>query len=266
MSKQKKGSGVYRTLDDIEIALIKRMNLMDFARDYIMSFFIRPARVISPAVVSELDEKRPDIEPATEEEVEAYISRRMSQANESEPYQGFGPTSPIRVKEAIQLRKYTQSTLPGLESHFAEFKEIIPSDRAGRAKIAKTLASLANHTGGHIIFGISDNGTVCGIPNDLDCEKFWDQISDIVTRHFTPFFRWDRSIVEIAGFRVAVLYAFSSPDKPIICSSDIDNHIKEGHIYFRYNRSSELIKAADLQGILRERDERTRAATPRLVQ
>lgn len=247
-------SSSYRTLDDIEIALVKRMNLSGLARDYIMSFFVRPGRVISPAVVSEVDVKRPEISPATEREAEIYINKRLNEASSSEPYHGFGPTSSIRVLEVLQFTRDAQSALPGFESHYAEFKSDLSSDKTGKAHIARSLAAFANHRGGYVFLGISDDGAVCGLPDDADIEAFWDELSDVISGHFTPFFRWERGMVELAGKRVAVAYAFSASDKPVIASADFTTKIRSGQIYFRYNRSTSPIHPGDLLNILHERD------------
>jgi hypothetical protein len=47
-------TGGWRSLDELEIALMKRMKLDHLKRDYIMSFFMRPGRVISPAAINEV--------------------------------------------------------------------------------------------------------------------------------------------------------------------------------------------------------------------
>lgn len=167
---------------------------------------------------------------------------------------GFGPTSAIRVQEILELTQGGQAALPGFESHFAEFKIQLPTDKAGKAKIARSMAAFANNEGGYIFFGIANDGKIVGLDEGAKVELFWDHISDVVTRHFTPFFPWNRSIVFVSEKRIAVIYVFAAERKPIICSADCTDEIKEGSIYFRYNRSSEKIKSGDLLDILRERD------------
>jgi hypothetical protein len=259
---QKGPKSSWRTLDEVEIALMKRMHHRGLPRDLIMSFFVLPGRLISPAVVFELDEKRPDIQPATDRDVEAYINRRLSEANASKPYHGFSPTSELRVRDVLQATSESQKVFPGFESHYAELKERLPIDKASRARTAKTLAAFANHVGGYIFFGIKDNGDICGVPDGTDIEKVWDELSDITNHHFTPFFGWERSTVEVGGKNIAVAYAHESDEKPIITTSDYGAEIKEGQIYFRYDRSTRLIRPADLIRILHQRD-RKAAAGPR---
>jgi hypothetical protein len=257
--------GSWRTLDDTEIALVKRMNLNKLPRDYIMSFFVRPGRVISPAAVSELKKERPEIEPASLAEVEAFIQRRLSEATPPDAREGFDPTSSIRVRELLQSATEAQSVLPGFESFVAEFKSTLPTDKPGKAKVARTLAAFANHRAGYIFFGIENDGTICGLPDISLIEKFWDELSDVVMHHFTPFFRWDRSVVEIGGKNVAVAYAYEAPDKPVFACDGYAGEIFSGQIYFRYNRSTDLIRGGDLINILNERDRRAIAVAGRAV-
>lgn len=255
----KKTNGKWRTLDDIEIALVKGMKQFeDFPRDYITSFFVRPGRVISPAVVSELDKVRPDILPATREEITEFISRRLNESNSRAGDHGFGPTSPMRVREILKLSHDGQAALPGFESVFAEFKQVLPTDKDGRAKAAKCLAAFANHDGGYLFFGVDNDGGIVGVPTE-NIEKIWDELSDVLTRSFTPFFRWDRATVPMETRSIAVAYAYKSPDKPILATKDFTHEICEGQIYFRYNRSNETIRAGDLLKMLHERDRRVAA-------
>jgi hypothetical protein len=249
----KKHSGKWRTLDDTEIALVKGMKEAELARDYIVSFFVRPGRVISPAVVSELVQKRPEILAATREDVETFINRRLNEASAEPSHHGFGPTSSIRVREILQLTRDGQTALPGFESLFAEFKRELPSTKEAKAKIAKCLAAFANHEGGYVFLGVENDGAVVGISTE-GIERLWDQLSDVITRHFTPFFRWERAVVEVGSHAVAVAYAYKSGSKPIMASSDFTNEICAGQIYFRYNRSNEAIRPADLLHLLHERD------------
>jgi hypothetical protein len=250
----RKQSTGWRTLDNIEIALIKRMKRAKLPRDQIMSFFIRPGRVISPAVVAELEKTRPDIAEATDEDVTAFINRRMSEANTITPHHGFGPTSELRVREILQLTADGQKTLPGFESYFAEFKRELPKDRSSKGKAARTLAAFANNEGGYLFFGIDDSGAITGISESEDIEKFWDELADLTTRHFTPFFQWDRGRIAIGDTTIAVAYSYKAPEKPIIASSEYTPEIRPGQIFFRYNRSSETIRATDLVRMLSERD------------
>jgi hypothetical protein len=252
----KKSGEKWRTLDEIEIALVKGMTqLEEFPRDYITSFFIRPGRVISPAVVSELERVRPDILPATREEVTGFINRRLNEANAANRDHGFGPTSPVRVREILKLSDDGQAALPGFESAFAEFKRELPADKEARAKAAKCLVAFANNEGGYLFFGVENDGTIVGIPTDR-IERVWDELAQVLTNTFTPFFQWERAVVPMQDCSIGVAYAYKSADKPIVAAKEFTPEIREGQIFFRYNRSNECIRAGDLLKLLHERDRR----------
>jgi hypothetical protein len=238
---------------------MKRMKLQKLPRDYIMSFFIRPGRKISSAAPSEVMKKRPDIDASTPEEVEAFINRRLNEASTSSPYHGFSPTSSVRVREILQLARDGQQALPGFEGVFAEFKSQPPVDQVAKAKLAKSMAAFANHRGGYIFIGVADDGEIVGLPPECRLEKMWNELADVTTHKFTPFFRWDRGIFESQGKTVAVAYVYECEQKPVLSSVEYTKEIHPGTIYFRYNRSSEAIKPGDLLEMLRARDERVRA-------
>lgn len=233
---------------------MKRMSVNGLPRDYIMSFFIRPGRKISSAAPSEVMTKCPSVPIASEDDAKSYINRRLREAGEVDRQHGFSPVSAIRVREILELTQGGQSALPGFESHFAEFKVKTPENKEGRAKIAKSMSAFANNNGGYIFFGIDNDGKIYGLDDNQNVERFWDDLSDVVTRCFAPFFIWERNIVNVNDSRIAVIYIYSADKKPVICSSDFTNELKESSIYFRYNRSSEKVKAADLIRMLEERD------------
>jgi len=252
-------TGTWRTLDELEIALMKRMKLEKLPRDYIMSFFMRPGRVISPAAINEVFKTRPEISPADLGELEAFVARRINEANEENPYHGFGPVSAVRVRDILRTVNKSQNVIPGLESYIAELKSASVLNKAVKAKIAKTLSAFANNEGGYVFIGIEDDGEITGLPVELDIERFWNELSDVITRNFTPFFRWERSVVAIGETKIAVAYAYQAMEQPIMASADYAD-IVSGRIYFRYNRSVEAIRPGDMQRLLSLRDKRVASA------
>jgi hypothetical protein len=254
MSKPKKGEG--RGLEHLEVALMKRMILDRFPRDRIMSFFVRPGRVISPAAKSEVEKGKigRDVEPATPDELARFVSSRL---NEIRPFNEYaGPLSPSRVREVISLTRDAQESLPGFENQFSEYKEVLPTDRLGRIRIAKVAASFANARGGYVFFGISDDRAIVGIEVTDQIERQFQSIFQCVNESFTPAFEWDHALVEISGKTIAAIYVYEAENKPIICTREHNNDIHKGHIYLRYSASSRLIEPGDLLSMLGERDRR----------
>ncbi len=244
---------IWRTLNRREIALIKRMNLNNMKRDEVMSFFVRPGRVISPAVVSELNSKFPDIAAASNDDANIFMNHRIAEASADKPFEGFSPISQIRVDEILAISRPSQAILPGFESHYVEFKRQTPADQVEKAKVIKTLAAFANHDGGYVFLGIENDGTVCGINDISVIDRLFDDIGACLKSIFTPFFEICHGLITISSVNVAVIYTYPSRDKPIMSLRDFTKEIDEGMIYFRYGRSTDRIKAADLTRLLNDR-------------
>lgn len=256
MAKRKRGEG--RGLETIEVALMKRMIMDKFPRDRIMSFFVRPGRVISPAVKSEVEKGQigKDVEPATPEELGRFISSRL---NEIRPFEDLGPLSPSRIREVISLSRDAQESLPGFENQFSEYKEDLPTDRAGRVKIAKVAASFANMRGGYIFFGIGDDRTILGVAAPERADQNFQAIFQAVSEYFMPSLTIEHTIVEVRSSLIGVIYVYEAENKPIICTKDYAEDVHKGFVYLRYSGSTRLIEPGDLLVMLHERDRRVAA-------
>ena len=182
------------------------------------------------------------------------MARRIRESGNIAPYQGFGPVTEIRIREILQFSEATQRTLPGLESHYAELKEDVPKTKESKAKIIKAMASFSNNSGGYLFFGIQNDGTIIGVDSSCDFDKMWDDISELATSVFSPFFSWDRNVIDVIGCTVPAIYVHPSPRPPIVSVRDYTREIDEGQIYFRYERATRLIRAGDLFQMLSARD------------
>lgn len=220
-------------------------------RDYILSFFVWPGRVISPAAISEIRNGKfgKEVEPASEAAVRSHIQFRLDELHLRRGADD-GPVSEFRVRSLLRLARESQFRLPGLESHIVEFKENLPLTGLAKSKAATTLASFANNKGGYLIFGVRDGGTVIGVESSA-IQQAWEELSDILSRHFTPFFPCVEAAVEASGKIVAAVYAYAAEEKPIIASGNYEE-IKRGTIYFRYHASTQPIAPADLISIIRQ--------------
>ncbi len=254
MVKKKTGEG--RGLDRTEVAIIKRMIANNEARDKIMSFFIRPGRVISPAAVSEILSGKigRDVEQATELETQRFMSKRLSEFNPFSLGDVVGRTSPTIIREVLQASRGFQRALPGFENSFNEYKRQMPKDKLARAKIAKAIAAFANANGGYIFFGIEDTGEIVGLGDQAPQQKDWDHISSIIVNCFAPAVSWSQSVVDINGLNIGVIYIPEALSKPIIATADFTDEIKKSGIYYRYPGQSCVIEPGDLMHLLSQRD------------
>jgi len=68
-----------------------------------------------------------------------------------------------------------------------EFKKQVPTDRNGRKKVCRTLAAFANGHGGHMLFGVDDDGRIAGVgadrPGQSDKDTVTRWIADLVVPH-----------------------------------------------------------------------------------
>lgn len=254
MGKKKQGEG--RGLDALEVAIIKRMVENHYPRDEIMSFFIWPGRKLTPAVVSEIDNGQigPDIEPATNEETERFMRKRLSEAS---PFSVrdyvVSPTSDMVVREILRASEGLQRSFPGFETSSNEYKRDLPEGKAGNAGIAKTIASFANAQGGYIFLGIDDDRNLIGISGSKKPSKVWTDLSQIIANSFTPAVNWQQNVVSVSGVNIGVIYVPESLTKPIVATRDCEGVVK-GAIYYRYNGLSSPIEPGDLLNLLAERD------------
>lgn len=258
MAQRKRGEG--RGLEFGEVALIKRMVADNFPRDRIMSFFVRPGRVISPAAISEITNGKigPNIDAATKIEMDRFITTRLNEFRANTDVYG-GPTSDTRVKEVLSLNADAQVSPPGFESKFCEYKRDFPLDRDARTKIAKTAASFANSNGGYIFFGVDDARNVVGIPDAIDINRQIHAFSQCINECFCPTFQWDFAVVPINGINIAVIYVYETQNKPVISIAELPRIIHKGRIYFRYAAITKDIEPGDLMHMLGERDRKTAA-------
>lgn len=240
-----------------EVAVIKRMRILGYARDYIFSFILRPGRKLTPACIAEVENGQigSDVEPCTDRELEEFIARRLSESVDAT--ESYGPLSSFQISEALGRFSRAQNDLFRDESQQVEFKIIIKSDYDSLLSYAKTLAAFSNNVGGYIFFGISDQRQPVGI-SESEFQSFdWDRLSAICREFFQPDVIWDRGIFSWSGKVLGVLYAFEADRKPTVAAKN-GKGISRGTIYYRYRGYTEAIALGDLFKMLDARDERVR--------
>lgn len=251
MAKSKK-KGLGRGLEAYEVALIKNMRQRKMPRDYIMSFIIRPGRVTSPAAVDDVAKGRigGDIEAATDDETDLFISKRLGEARPISERDLGGPVTSSRVHEILRTANRLQKDFLALEDRFVEFKEDA-SSKISKHAIAKTMAAFSNTVGGYVFFGIGDDGSVPGLSLPATFPKFADAVSDIATEFFCPRIVWDKNVVRYKGKEIGVIYAYQSTQRPVIAMKD-GTGIDKAAIYLRYEGKSQRIEPGDLIALLSE--------------
>lgn len=236
-----------------EVALIKRMRLMEYPRDYIFSFILRPGRKLTPACIAEIENGQigPDVEPATDREVEVFIAMRLAETSDGQEF--YGPLSSFQINEALGWYTRAQGDLFRDETQQVEFKITLGSSSDDLHKYAKTMSAFANNVGGYIFVGVTNERRVVGI-DENDFMKFdWDRLANICREYFQPDIIWDRGLGSWGGNSLGVIYTYQAKLKPVVATKSTKN-MSAGGIYYRYRGHTENIGVGDLFNLLAERD------------
>ncbi len=138
------------------------------------------------------------------------------------------------------------------ESGSLEFKEAFGWNSL--AKYLKTSGAYANTRGGYIVFGISNNphrlvglsGNRLKTFQDIDPEK----MSQHFNEHFAPEIKWEILEYVLEDRTFGLLYIHEAFDKPVVCTKNAGQELKEGDIYYRYRGRTERVKYPELRQIL----------------
>lgn len=242
-----------------EIAIVKRMRLMEYTRDYIFSFLLRPGRKLTPACISEIDQGKIgcEVEAATPDEVRRFVDAKMQEAAATSGVEFYGPLSSFRISQELGWFTRAQGDLLRDESQRVEFKLGFPSRMEKLATYAKTMAAFANNRGGYIFFGITDERRAVGIPPATYKQFDWDGLAVSCREYFQPDFSWERSLVEWQGVSLGVIFVNEAKRKPIV-SAKPGPSFRAGEIFYRYKGHTSNIEYGDLLGMLSERDQQVR--------
>jgi Putative DNA-binding domain len=179
-----------RGITEVEVACVKRLRQLGFARDYIFGFLAQPGRVLTPAVVNEIWICRigPDIEAASDEVLIEFVA--ASSRNREQDFDS-----------AWAINRALVWTLDGSraelfrEGYETEYKIMFEDGEEKVAVYMKTMAALANGGGGYLFFGIADNGVVTGIDPDKFSGFDWDGFDKRLESYFSPYFKWAKRTI-----------------------------------------------------------------------
>ena len=90
------------------------------------------------------------------------------------------------VEVVVEPMTELQALVSGGEGPTVEFKSVVPKrDTDTRKKVCATVAAFANGDGGHILFGVGDDGTVVGL-SGVDARKECDTVTQFVKSLVMP--------------------------------------------------------------------------------
>ncbi len=150
----------------------------------------------------------------------------------------------IKTKADGRLYKRENTTL--------EFKQNY--NQGSISEYSKTFCAFANHSGGAIVFGITDSPRVpSGMSNNNFNNIEIEKVTNFLNTHYSPMIEWDVYEFEIDGNKFGVIKTYESKNKPVICKTNTPKDVaREGDIFYRYSGRSERIKYSELRAILDE--------------
>jgi len=126
-------------------------------------------------------------------------------------------------------------------------------------KYIKTLVGMANNKGGEIIFGIKDKPHLpLGMTNTRFRETDPKDIDSKIREFFSQEIKWKSETITYNGNDYGVISVEESYNKPIICTKNKDNILREASIYYRYRAETKEIEYAELRDILDKEREKER--------
>jgi predicted HTH transcriptional regulator len=133
------------------------------------------------------------------------------------------------------------------EGFEVEFKRKVSTPE----KIARALIAFANTRGGHILFGVDDDGSIVGVESE---KSEVDLIKQAGSDFCVPVIQPEIDIVPIDGKDVIVAYVQESDEKPHFFSGDSTQHASsedETKVFIRVNDKT-MMASKEVVKILRD--------------
>jgi hypothetical protein len=92
------------------------------------------------------------------------------------------PSVEVVVEPLSQLETLVASG----EGPNIEFKQEVPESTSARRKVSRTLAAFANGDGGHLLFGVEDDGKILGLPAASTSQVAQDAITRFISSLVAP--------------------------------------------------------------------------------
>ena len=167
------------------------------------------------------------------------------------------PFTPEKLSNIFRFSPTDPNRVISRENSSLEFKEKF--GWASLAKYMKTSAAFANVNGGYFVFGIANKPHILSGLSGDSLELFRDIDSEKMTRNFNDYFapeiEWEISEHNINGKHFGLLYIHRARTKPVICTKDARQELKEGDIYYRYRGRTQRIRYPELVDVLESRRE-----------
>lgn len=127
------------------------------------------------------------------------------------------------VTVEVPAKTKIDAFLAARESDTVEFKQEIPETESTKAKVMKTVCAFANGGGGSLLFGITDDHEVIGLPA-AKASRYQDTLSDLVDAWVEPTPSYSFEVLPVEGTELVIielivdaghaLFGSSKPNEP----------------------------------------------------
>lgn len=179
---------------------------------------------------------------------------------------------PTIAEKAIALfaRNRTGWVLRSHETDKVECKDTFCLKPEGRfADPLRSIAGLANNSGGFIFFGVAElpDGSlnVKGLPDETFAKTDPAEINRCLAGALHPVPIFSTFVIKLDNLKVGVIYVEKHKKPPLIAVKNVNSEIKEGAIYYRYVGETRVIKPGELQEIISYREQKAIADFSRRI-
>jgi hypothetical protein len=145
------------------------------------------------------------------------------------------------------------------ESTTLEFKETF--DWGYRSRYAKIMASFANNKGGFILFGVKNAPReAIGLLDQRFEKREPEKISEYLKSLFGTTIEFTSGIFEVHEKEFGYIYVPELTSKPLICSKNDGDVLRDGEIYFRNGARTDRIDSQNLRQLVEEEKHKERLA------
>lgn len=137
--------------------------------------------------------------------------------------------------------------IAGRESDTVEFKQTIPDAETTKAKVMKTVCAFANGAGGSILFGITDDYDVVGLPA-AKASHYIDTLSELVDAWVEPTPSYGFEILPIDGTESVVIELAVSAGHTLFGSSKPN---ETRRVYVRHHSRSVPARLREIETLVR---------------
>jgi Putative DNA-binding domain len=157
------------------------------------------------------------------------------------------------VTAEVQPKTRVDAYIAARENDAVEFKQEIPEQDSTKAKAMKTVCAFANGSGGSLLFGITDDYEVVGLPK-AKANRYVDTLAELVDAWVEPVPTYSFEVLPIEGTHMVVIELAISPGFALFGSSKPN---EPRRVYVRHHSRSVPARVREIEAIVQRRPQST---------